>query len=146
MKSFLTRPILRNSNGAKWKRAKFSALKNIFNSISLGTKAASPQRAHEKSYVAVLCIADKRPELKLFQKSHHRKTKFYQIVSSLSFYWLFSSFPPSKYRVLCLFYVLLRLNARCYAVMYEEQICSQLSICSPRQISIAILLHFDKVK
>ena len=32
---------------------------------------------------------------------------------------LFSSYPLSKYRVLCLFYVLLRLNAWCYAVMYE---------------------------
>ena len=54
---------------------------------------------------------------------------------------LFSSSPLSKYRVLCLFYVLLRLNALCYAVKYEEQICSELSICSPRQIS----LHNDNV-
>ena len=55
---------------------------------------------------------------------------------------LFSSPPLSKYRVLCLFYVLLRLNAWCYAVKYEEQICSELSICSARQIS----LHYDNVK
>ena len=47
--------------------------------------------------------------------------------------------PFSKHRVLCLFYLLLRLSAWCYAVKYEEQICSQLSICSPRQI----LLHYD---
>ena len=40
--------------------------------------------------------------------------------------------PLSKYRVLCLFYVLLRLNAWCYAVKYQEKICSELSICSPR--------------
>ena len=56
------------------------------------------------------------------------------------FYELFSSSPPSKYRILCLFYVLLRLNAWFYAVKYEEQICSELSICSPRQIS----LHYKK--
>ena len=43
-------------------------------------------------------------------------------------------FPLSKFRVLCLFYVLLRLNAWCYAVKYEEKISSKLSICSPRQI------------
>ena len=55
---------------------------------------------------------------------------------------LHSSFPLSKYRVLCLFYVLLLLNARCYAVTYEEKICSQLSICSPRQIS----WHYDNVR
>ena len=36
--------------------------------------------------------------------------------------WLFSSSPLSKYRVFGLFYVLLRLNAGCYAVKYEEQI------------------------
>ena len=29
--------------------------------------------------------------------------------------------------------MLLRLNACCYAVKNEEQICSELSICSPRQ-------------
>ena len=55
---------------------------------------------------------------------------------------LFSSFPLSKYRVLCLFYVFLRLNARCYAVKYEEQICWQLSIRSTCQIS----LHYDNVE
>ena len=38
---------------------------------------------------------------------------------------LFSTSPHlSKYRYLCLFYVLLRLYAWCYAVKYEEQICS----------------------
>ena len=51
-------------------------------------------------------------------------------------------FLLSKYRVLCLICVLLRLNARCYAVKYEEQICLELTICSPRQIS----LHYDNVK
>ena len=60
-------------------------------------------------------------------------------VENCGLFWLFSSSPLSKYRVLCLFYVLLRLNAWCYAVKYEEQLCSQLSICSPRQIS----LHYD---
>ena len=58
---------------------------------------------------------------------------------------VFGSFPIpllSKYRVLCLYYVLLCLNAGCYAVKYEEQISSQLLICSPRQIS----LHYDNIK
>ena len=32
--------------------------------------------------------------------------------------------------------------AWCYTVQYKEQICSQLSICSPRQISS----HYDNVK
>ena len=34
---------------------------------------------------------------------------------------LFQSPPFSKYRVLCMFYMLLRLNAYCYAVKYDEQ-------------------------
>ena len=51
-------------------------------------------------------------------------------------------FPLSKYRVLGLFNKLLQLNALCYAVKYEEQICTPLSICSPRQFS----LHYENVK
>ena len=61
---------------------------------------------------------------------------------TLKFFGSFPVPPLSKYRVLCLFYVLLRLNAWCYAVKYEEQICSELSICALRQTS----LHYDSVK
>ena len=41
--------------------------------------------------------------------------------SLINFFGSFSSPTFSKYRALCLFYVLLRLNAWCYAVKYEEQ-------------------------
>ena len=53
--------------------------------------------------------------------------------------WSSGSFPVPPFQnseVLYLFYVLLRLNVWSYAVKYEEQICSDLSICSPRQISL----------
>ena len=73
-----------------------------------------------------------------------QKIKFCSKKSFLENNWALFQFPPplSKYRVLCLFYVLLRLNAWCYALKCEEQICSELSICSPRKIS----LLYDHVK
>ena len=51
-------------------------------------------------------------------------------------FWLVSSPSPhiSKYRVVFLFYVLLRVNAWCYDVKYEEQICSHLEIESDLEI------------
>ena len=75
--------------------------------------------------------------------------KFRAWTKMLSFR-LFSSLPPppppppvfKRPSFMFVLYVLLRLNAWFYAVKYEEQICSQLSICSPRQI----LLHYDNVK
>ena len=56
---------------------------------------------------------------------------------------IFGSFPVPPFEnteFYVLFYVLLRLNVQCYAVKYEEQICSELSICSP------VSLQYDNVK
>ena len=57
---------------------------------------------------------------------------------------ILGSFPVSPFKIPSFMFVLRVITAKCvcYAVKYEEQICSQLSICSPRQIS----LHYDNVK
>ena len=119
----------------KWLASKtvehFSLWSSRWNITSLGRvgrNIVSLQRTQSKPFF-VKSIRSKHSQIESSRSKH-------------SHFWLFSSSPLSKYRVLCLFYVLLRLNASCYVVKYEEQICSELSICSPRQI----WLHYDNVK
>ena len=60
------------------------------------------------------CLKTQRPKLELLKQELSSLQNVVQVGEKLnaSFrIWLFSSPPLSKYRVLCLFYVLLRLNA-----------------------------------
>ena len=95
-----------------------------------------------------ICEGSFREKPKSFKKQHKlEKLTFPKAITFCVKNLALLQFP--LFKILSFKFVLRVITAkcvRCYAVKYEELICSQLSICSSRVQNCRFSLHCDKVK